>query len=61
MGTSGVIRTEYLIIGNSAGGIGAAEAIREVDKAGSVIIVSDEPYQPTEYPFHAAQEKKGPL
>ena len=40
-------RTEkirYLIIGNSAGGIGAAEAIREVDKAGTITIISDEPY-----------------
>jgi len=35
---------KYLIIGNSAGGIGAAEAIREVDKVGTVTIVSDEPY-----------------
>lgn len=35
---------KYLIIGNSAGGIGAAEAIREVDKVGAVTIVSDEPY-----------------
>ena len=39
-----VIKTEYLIIGNSAGGIGAAEAIREADKAGSLTIISDEPY-----------------
>jgi NAD(P)H-nitrite reductase large subunit len=39
------IRTEYLIIGNSAGGIGTAEAIREVDKRNSITIVSDEPYQ----------------
>jgi len=38
------IRTEYLIIGNSAGGIGAAENIREVDKTNSITIVSDEPY-----------------
>jgi len=37
-------KTKYLIIGNSAGGIGAAEAIREVDKTGSITIVSDEPY-----------------
>ncbi len=36
--------TKYLIIGNSAGGIGTAEAIREVDKAGAVSIISDEPY-----------------
>ena len=35
---------KYLIIGNSAGGIGAAEAIRELDDAGTVAIVSDEPY-----------------
>jgi len=38
------MRTKYLIVGNSAGGIGAAEAIRQVDKAGSIIIISDEPY-----------------
>lgn len=36
------MNTEYLIIGNSAGGIAAAEAIREVDKKGSLTIVSDE-------------------
>lgn len=35
---------KYLIIGNSAGGIGAAEAIRELDGAGTLVIVSDEPY-----------------
>jgi len=35
---------EYLIIGNSAGGIAAAEAIREVDKNGRLAIVSEEPY-----------------
>lgn len=33
---------KYLIIGNSAGGIGAAEAIRTVDPKGSLAIVSDE-------------------
>ncbi len=37
-------KIEYMIVGNSAGGIGAAEAIREVDKAGTITIVSDEPY-----------------
>ncbi len=37
-------KVKYLIIGNSAGGIGAAEAIREVDRAGTVAIISDEPY-----------------
>ncbi len=37
-------KVKYLIIGNSAGGIGAAEAIREVDRAGRITIISDEPY-----------------
>ncbi len=37
-------KIKYLIIGNSAGGISAAEAIREVDKQGTMAIVSDEPY-----------------
>jgi NAD(P)H-nitrite reductase large subunit len=44
MTTRKALKTEYLIIGNSAGGIGAAEAIREVDKKNSIIILSDEPY-----------------
>jgi NAD(P)H-nitrite reductase large subunit len=35
---------KYLIIGNSAGAIGAIEAIRAVDKEGTLAIVSDEPY-----------------
>jgi len=38
------MKTKYLIIGNSAGGIGAAEAIREIDKAGLLTIVGEEPY-----------------
>ena len=38
------MQTRYLIVGNSAGGIGAAEAIRQVDKEGTLTIVSDEPY-----------------
>lgn len=38
------MRTKYLIIGNSAGGVGAAEAIRQVDKVGSIIVISVEPY-----------------
>ena len=37
-------RIKYLIIGNSAGGIGAVEAIREVDEVGTMAIISDEPY-----------------
>jgi len=38
------LTTRYLIIGNSAGGVGAAEAIREIDREGQITIVSDEPY-----------------
>jgi NAD(P)H-nitrite reductase large subunit len=34
----------YVIIGNSAGGIGAVEAIREGDKANEIALISDEPY-----------------
>jgi NAD(P)H-nitrite reductase large subunit len=37
-------KTQYLIIGNSAGGVGAAEAIREADRTGTITIISDEPY-----------------
>jgi len=37
-------KIKYLIIGNSVGGIGAAEAIRELDKKGTMAIISDEPY-----------------
>ena len=37
-------KTKYLIIGNSAGGIGAAEGIREVDDSAPIAIVSDEVY-----------------
>ena len=37
-------KIKYLIIGNSAGGIAAAEAIRETDKHGTLGIISDEPY-----------------
>jgi NAD(P)H-nitrite reductase large subunit len=37
-------KAKYLIIGNSAGAIGAAEAIREMDKVGTVTMVSAEPY-----------------
>ncbi len=35
---------KYLIIGNSAGGIGAVESIREIDKEGTIAIISDEKY-----------------
>ncbi len=39
-----VVKAKYLIIGNSAGGVAAVEAIRQVDGAGEIIIISDEPY-----------------
>lgn len=37
-------KVKYLIVGNSAGGIAATESIREVDRSGSIAIISDEPY-----------------
>ena len=33
-----------MILGNGAAGFNAAKAIRERDKTGSVILISDEPY-----------------
>lgn len=36
--------TKYLIIGNSAGAIGAIEAIRQTDKVNAITVVTDEPY-----------------
>lgn len=35
---------QYIIIGNSAAGIAAAEAIRRADREATITIVSDEPY-----------------
>lgn len=34
----------YLILGNGAAGVNAAAAIRERDKTGSIVLVSEEPY-----------------
>jgi len=34
---------KYVIIGGSAGGIGAVEAIREIDPIGTLTVISDEP------------------
>jgi NAD(P)H-nitrite reductase large subunit len=34
----------YIIIGNSAGGIGCVEGIRRVDRGGSIAVISDEKY-----------------
>lgn len=38
------MRTDYLILGNSAAGVSAAEAIRAHDPRGSIAIASPEPY-----------------
>jgi NAD(P)H-nitrite reductase large subunit len=54
-------KTKYLIIGNSAGGIGAAEAIREVDKAGAITIVSDESYPTYSRPLISKHLAEGRL
>ena len=40
----GIRKTDYLIIGNSAAGVTAAEYIRANDANGSILIVSQEPY-----------------
>ena len=37
-------RYDYLIVGNSAAGVSALEAIRETDKKSSVLVISSEPY-----------------
>ena len=44
MGRSANTKTRYLIIGNSAGGIGSAEAIRQADRSSPITIISEEPY-----------------
>jgi NAD(P)H-nitrite reductase large subunit len=43
----------YLIIGNSAAGIGAAEAIRRIDKVNPITILSEEPYEAYSRPLIA--------
>ena len=35
---------KYVIVGNSAAGIGAAEGIRQVDRQGEITILTDEPH-----------------
>lgn len=35
---------KYVIVGNSAGGIGAVEGIRKIDPEGSMLLISDESY-----------------
>jgi NAD(P)H-nitrite reductase large subunit len=38
------MRYDYVIIGNSAGGIGCVEAIREIDRESSIAVISAEKY-----------------
>ncbi|MFH1650491.1 MAG: FAD-dependent oxidoreductase [Chloroflexota bacterium] len=52
-------KTKYLIIGNSAGGIGAVEAIRRTDTAGALMVVSDEPYPAYSRPMIAEHLASG--
>ncbi|MFH1381640.1 MAG: FAD-dependent oxidoreductase [Chloroflexota bacterium] len=52
-------KTKYLIIGNSAGAIGAVEAIRGTDKTGTITIVSDEPYPAYSRPLISEHLGKG--
>ncbi len=44
MQENGRKHARYLVVGNSAGAVGAIEAIREVDAVGAIIVVSDEPH-----------------
>lgn len=38
------VKYDYLIVGNSAGGIGCVEGVRKADRKGSIAVVSDENY-----------------
>jgi len=40
----GTRRMKYVIIGNSAAGVGAVEGIRQIDKHGEITIITDEPH-----------------
>ncbi|MGI6109715.1 MAG: NAD(P)/FAD-dependent oxidoreductase [Eubacteriaceae bacterium] len=37
-----IIQTDYLVIGNSAAGIGTVQGIRSIDRSGSIVLLSDE-------------------
>ncbi|KON27745.1 hypothetical protein AC481_03930 [miscellaneous Crenarchaeota group archaeon SMTZ-80] len=45
------MKSRYVIIGGSAGGIGAVEEIRRYDKNGTIVLVSEEPYEPYSRPM----------
>jgi NAD(P)H-nitrite reductase large subunit len=42
---------KYVILGGSAGGIGAVEAIREVDPVGDLTVISEEPFPQYSHPM----------
>ncbi len=54
-----MINVRYLIIGNSAGGIAAAEALREVNRDSLILIISDEPYPAYSRPMIAEHLARG--
>ena len=35
---------KYVIIGNSAAAIGTIQGIRQIDKTGQIVVISDEKY-----------------
>jgi NAD(P)H-nitrite reductase large subunit len=45
------LKFKYVIVGGSAGGIGAVEGIRRYDKKGAIALVSEEPYEPYSRPM----------
>jgi NAD(P)H-nitrite reductase large subunit len=45
------LKSKYVIIGGSAGGIGAVEEIRRYDENGAITLVSEEPYEPYSRPM----------
>lgn len=42
---SEIKKADYLIIGNGTAAVGAVEGIRSVDKAGTITVISQEPYK----------------
>ncbi|MFW6055887.1 MAG: FAD-dependent oxidoreductase, partial [Chloroflexota bacterium] len=50
---------KYIVVGNSAGGIAAARAIRRADQEGLVLMLSDEPYPAYSRPLIAKHISEG--
>lgn len=49
---------KYVIIGNSAASIGAVQGIREVDKDGQIVLISDEKYHTYSRPLILSAQGK---